>query len=242
MHLSIIKRVYQDSRRLRGVDLPSYFAVVFLDIQHATISCQRTVLDVAEGSRTEKCFKRFWGQAEASLPSLRGDAPNGIDPSLKFCRLVSCFSQLREMYLTVEHLLRVTPQPGPGIWNKPGSEASNWFYVMSRTAILMSRLNNKIVDNFELLPSDHCQLRLPPAQARKGKGKANFCARLVAMITALFYTHRMSNIGFAPESICASSRLRKAGRGPIPQLCRTLQFMQRYSSIAETSTFAKLRL
>ena len=62
------------------------------------------------------------------------------------------------------------------------------------------------------------------------------------MVPALFYTRRMSNIDIAPESICASSRVRKAGRGPIPQLCHALQRMQRFSLIADTSTYANLRL
>lgn len=113
MHLSMIRRVYQDSRRLTSVDLPSYFAAVSLDMQHATISCQRTILDVAEGSWTGQHFEPFRGQTEASLPSVRDDAANGIESSVEVCELHSYFSQLRETYLTVEHLLRIAPLSGP---------------------------------------------------------------------------------------------------------------------------------
>lgn len=65
---------------------------------------------------------------------------------------------------------------------------------------------------------------------------------MVAMVTALFHTCRISNIDIAPESICASSRIRKAGRGHIPQLCHALRRMQRFSPMADISTYANLRL
>jgi hypothetical protein len=154
-------------------------------MQHATIIFRRTVLDVSKGSWTEKHFEPSWRHTESRLPSLSKAAEEGIDPSLGVCGFGPCFVQFREMYVGLDHLLEKKDTSNANVRSSDGLEAGDWFYVMSRTTFLLIQLNDQMVSWSETPPFSP---RSQPSPGQNQPPKHQSCMRMVASITALYYT------------------------------------------------------